>query len=82
MSQANLKVGLQGWIYWGVQGGGGGGAIFHDKAKIIRDKIRYSNLSNEKMLMSQAKLKVGLQGWIYWGVQGGGGGGGGGVFFL
>jgi hypothetical protein len=23
-----------------------GGAIFHDKAKIIRGKMRYSNLSN------------------------------------
>jgi hypothetical protein len=30
----------------GVQGG----AIFHDKQKIIRDKMRYSNLSNNMMI--------------------------------
>ena len=27
-----------------------GGAIFHDKAKNIRDKMRYSNLSNNMMI--------------------------------
>jgi hypothetical protein len=53
---------FQGWIYWGVQGvctppspgqrggKGGGGAIFHDKPKIIRDKMRYSNLSDNMMI--------------------------------
>ena len=30
----------------GVQGG----VIFHDKAKNIRDKMRYSNLSNNMMI--------------------------------
>jgi hypothetical protein len=43
----------------GGGGGGGcatplaltrGGVIFHDKAKNIRDKIRYSNLSNNMMI--------------------------------
>jgi hypothetical protein len=44
----------------GVGGGGGecvhplalarGGAIFHDKQKIIRGKMRYSNLSNNMMI--------------------------------
>jgi hypothetical protein len=40
----------------GFTGGGahpmarGGGAIFHDKAKNIRDKMRYSNLSNNMMI--------------------------------
>jgi hypothetical protein len=28
----------------------GGGAIFHDKAKKNRDKMRYSNLSNNMMI--------------------------------
>ena len=32
------------------QGGTGAGAIFHDKQKIIRDKMRYSNLSNNMMI--------------------------------
>ena len=27
-----------------------GGSIFHDKAKHIRDKLRYSNLSNNMMI--------------------------------
>jgi hypothetical protein len=27
-----------------------GGAIFHDKQKIIRGKMRYSNLSNNMMI--------------------------------
>jgi hypothetical protein len=47
----------QGWIYWGVRGGGGGvhplarargvqGCYFFMiKQKIIGDKMRYSNLS-------------------------------------
>ncbi len=39
----------QGWIYWG--GGGGEDAIFHDKAKNIRDKMRYSHLNNNIMLL-------------------------------
>ena len=30
--------------------GGGGGVIVHDKAKNNRDKIRYSNLSNNMMI--------------------------------
>jgi hypothetical protein len=30
--------------------GGGGGAIFHDKAKNNGDKMRYSNLSNNMMI--------------------------------
>jgi hypothetical protein len=62
ISQAKLKVGLQGWIYWGVQGGGGGGggAIFHDKAKIIRDKMRYSNLSNN-MMISELRTTITIQ---------------------
>ena len=30
--------------------GGAGGAIFHDKEKIIRGKMRYSNLSNNMMI--------------------------------
>ena len=30
--------------------GGAGGAIFDDKAKNIRDKMRYSNLSNNMMI--------------------------------
>ena len=36
--------GNQGWIYWG---GGGGVLFFMIKQKIIRDKMRYSNLINE-----------------------------------
>ena len=31
-------------------GARGGGAIFHDKAKNIRDKMRYSNLRNNMMI--------------------------------
>ena len=56
--------GPQGWIYWGSAGGAhppspgqggvqGGGAIFHDKQKIIRDKMRFSNLSNNMMISEQ-----------------------------
>jgi hypothetical protein len=54
---------IQGWIYWGVGTGGctllalvrggAGGAIFHDKAKNIRDKVRYCNLSNNMMIISK-----------------------------
>jgi hypothetical protein len=33
-----------------ARGGAGGGTIFHDKQKIIRDKMRYSNLSNNMMI--------------------------------
>jgi hypothetical protein len=47
----------QGWIYWGGGGGGGGGGVggggvlfFMIKQKIIRDKMRYSNLSNNMMI--------------------------------
>jgi hypothetical protein len=56
----------QGWIYWrGAGGGGGGGGVappspgqrgcrgvlfFMIKQKIIRDKMRYSNLSNNMMI--------------------------------
>ena len=36
----------QGRIYWHVQGG----AIFHDKGKNIRNKIRYTNLSTNMMI--------------------------------
>jgi hypothetical protein len=32
------------------RGGCGCGAIFHDKEKIIRGKMRYSNLSNNMMI--------------------------------
>jgi lantibiotic modifying enzyme len=36
---------------WGPgQRGCRGVAIFHDKAKKIRDKMRYSNLSNNMMI--------------------------------
>jgi hypothetical protein len=35
----------QGWIYWG-----GGGLFFMIKQNIIRDKMRYSNLSNNMMI--------------------------------
>ena len=57
---------MQGWIYWG---GGGGGAGVHPpspgqrgcrgvlffmiKQKIIRGKMRYSNLSNNMMISEQ-----------------------------
>ena len=34
----------------GQRGSRGGGAIFHDKQKIIRDKMSYSNLSNNMMI--------------------------------
>jgi hypothetical protein len=55
MSKIILQI--QGWIYWGcaggvctplalARGGAGSGDIFHDKQKIIRDKMRSSNLSN------------------------------------
>ena len=30
-----------------------GGAIFHDKQKIVRDKMRFSNLSNNMMKSEQ-----------------------------
>jgi hypothetical protein len=41
----------QGWIYWGGAGGGGGVVLFFMiKQKIIRDKMRYSNLSNNMMI--------------------------------
>ena len=33
-----------------ARSGAGGGAIFHDKAKNIRDQMRYSNLSNNMMI--------------------------------
>jgi hypothetical protein len=62
----NTSVGrglIQGWIYWGVGGrgggrvhrlalarGGAGGPIYHDKAKNNGDKMRYSNLSNNMMI--------------------------------
>ena len=51
---------MQGWIYWG--GGGahppspgqrgctGGVPFFMIKQKIIRDKMRFSNLSNNMMI--------------------------------
>ena len=32
---------------------GAGSAIFHDKQKIIRDKMRFSNLSNNMMISEQ-----------------------------
>ena len=45
---------IQRWIYCGGGGRGGGGegesVIFHYKSKNIRDKIRYSNLSNDMMI--------------------------------
>jgi hypothetical protein len=34
----------------GGECGGTGGVIFHDKAKNIRDKMRYNNLSNKMMI--------------------------------
>ena len=34
----------------GWEFGGAGGVIFHDKAKNIRDKMRYNNLSNKMMI--------------------------------
>jgi hypothetical protein len=47
----------QGWIYWGVRtplaparGGGGWVLFFMIKQTIIRDKMRYSNLSNNMMI--------------------------------
>ena len=61
----------QGWIYCVcVCGGGGGahpypwpkgvrgGAIFHDKAKNNRDKMRNSNLSNNMMIQLQFKYSM------------------------
>ena len=45
--KVNLHTILQGWIYWG---GGGGVLFFMIKQKIIRDKMRYSNLSNDMMI--------------------------------
>ena len=52
------RVIYQGWIYWGggcapplaLARGGARGAIFHDKKKTIRDKMRFSNLSNNMMI--------------------------------
>jgi hypothetical protein len=49
---------MQGWIYWGVRGvhplalarGGEGVLFFMIKQTIIRDKMRYSNLSNNMMI--------------------------------
>jgi hypothetical protein len=53
----------QGWIYWGGGGGvrgvrtppspGQGGAIFMVKQKIIRDKMGFSNLSNNMIISEQ-----------------------------
>jgi hypothetical protein len=50
----------QGWIYWGggmhppplalARGGAGGVLFFMIKQKIIRGKMRYSNLSNNMMI--------------------------------
>ena len=36
----------------------GGGAIFHDKQKIIRDKMRYSNLSKSMMISELSNIVV------------------------
>ena len=47
----------QGWIYWGGGGGTGGGATFHDKAKNNRNKMRYSNLSNNIMISCEQQLQ-------------------------
>ena len=51
---------IQGWIYWGVRAGAhppspGQGAVlfFMIKQKIIRDKMRFSNLSNNMMISEQ-----------------------------
>jgi hypothetical protein len=51
---------MQGWIYWGGGGGahplalarGGAGEVlfFMINQKIIGDKMRYSNLSNNMMI--------------------------------
>ena len=43
----------------GVQGEGGV-AIFHDKAKNIRDKMGYSNLSNN-MIISELRTTITIQ---------------------
>jgi hypothetical protein len=37
---------------------GRGGAIFHDKGKNNRDKMRYSNLSNNMMIELQFKYSM------------------------
>jgi hypothetical protein len=60
----------QGWIYCvcGVGGGGGapslalarGGAIFHDKAKNIRDKMKYSNYQSFACRLICSALSVAL----------------------
>jgi hypothetical protein len=48
---------FQGWTYWGGGGvgppGQGGGLFFMIKQKIIRDKMRYSNLSDNMMIISK-----------------------------
>jgi hypothetical protein len=43
--QVDIDRREQGWIYWGG-GGAGGGLFFMIKQKIIRDKMRFCNLSN------------------------------------
>ena len=43
-----------------LAGGGAGGAFFHDKAKNNRDKMRYSNLSNN-MMISKLQTTITIQ---------------------
>ena len=59
----SLKGFLQGWIYWGRgahppplypwPGGCRGGLFFMIKQKIIRDKMGFSNFSNNMMISEQ-----------------------------
>jgi hypothetical protein len=56
MHGLNIRLLFQGYVdLLGVHplaqaGRGAGGAIFHDKAKSNRDKIKYNNLSNNMMI--------------------------------
>jgi hypothetical protein len=55
MHGLNIRLLFQGYVYLlgdplARAGRGAGGAIFHDKAKSNRDKIRYNNLSSNMMI--------------------------------
>jgi hypothetical protein len=55
-----LHKNFQGWIHWGGGRGQGGGLFFMIKQKIIRDKMRYSNLSNN-MMISELRTTITIQ---------------------
>ena len=55
-----LHKDFQGWIYWGGGEDAEGVLFFMIKQKIIRDKMRYSNLSNN-MMISELRTTITIQ---------------------